>query len=122
MPTRIASQAFSRYLVRTEPGQRDRLMREVEEKLLAINPGRIVRDLESVQSIRDDSYRGDEAMMSILIAVMAVPNVVLLIPKFLVIKQLGIYDTYTAMIVPLLVDAAGVFIMKNFFEGIPVSV
>jgi putative ABC transport system permease protein len=71
VPTRIASQAFSRYLVRTEPGQRDRLMREVEEKLLAINPGRIVRDLESVQSIRDDSYRGDEAMMSILIAVMA---------------------------------------------------
>jgi putative ABC transport system permease protein len=71
VPTRIASQAFSRYLVRTEPGQRDRLMREVEEKLLAINTGRIVRDLESVQSIRDDSYRGDEAMMSILIAVMA---------------------------------------------------
>jgi putative ABC transport system permease protein len=71
VPTRIASQAFSRYLVRTEPGQRDRLMREVEEKLLAINSGRIVRDLESVQSIRDDSYRGDEAMMSILIAVMA---------------------------------------------------
>jgi multiple sugar transport system permease protein len=26
------------------------------------------------------------------------------------------------MIVPLLVDAAGVFIMKNFFESIPVSV
>jgi multiple sugar transport system permease protein len=32
------------------------------------------------------------------------------------------YDSYAGMIVPLLVDAAGVFIMKNFFESIPASV
>ena len=56
-----------------------------------------------------------------LIAVMAVPGVVLLIPKFLVINQLGMYDSYSGMIVPLLADAAGVFIMKNFFESIPVA-
>ena len=53
---------------------------------------------------------------------MAVPTVVLLIPKFLVINQIGIYNTYTGLIVPLLADAAGVFIMKNFFESIPVSI
>ncbi len=47
---------------------------------------------------------------------MAVPGVVLLIPKFLVIKQLGIYDSYPGLIVPLLADATGVFIMKQFFE------
>jgi multiple sugar transport system permease protein len=57
-----------------------------------------------------------------LVAVMAVPTVVLLIPKFLVINQLGIYDSYAGMVLPLLVDAAGVFIMKNFFESIPTSV
>ena len=60
-------------------------------------------------------------MFAPLVAVMAVPGVVLLIPKFLVINQLGIYDTYTGMIIPLLADAAGVFIMKNFFESIPVE-
>ena len=32
-----------------------------------------------------------------MIAVMAVPAVVLLIPKFLVIKSLGIYDSYPGM-------------------------
>jgi multiple sugar transport system permease protein len=57
-----------------------------------------------------------------LLAVMSVPAVVLLIPKFLVIKSLGIYDSYAGMILPLLVDAAGVFIMRNFFESIPVAV
>ena len=67
-------------------------------------------------------FRGRSVVFATLIAVMAVPNVVLLIPKFLVINELRLYDSYAALILPLLVDAAGVFIMKNFFESIPVSV
>jgi len=67
-------------------------------------------------------FRGRAAAFATVVAVMAVPGVVLLIPKFLIIRQLGIYDTYYGMTIPLLVDAAGVFIMKNFFESIPVSV
>ncbi|HWL75947.1 MAG TPA: carbohydrate ABC transporter permease [Microbacterium sp.] len=67
-------------------------------------------------------FRGRGIVFAAVVAVMAVPAVVLLIPKFLVINQLGIYDSYAGMILPLLVDAAGVFIMKNFFESIPVSV
>ncbi|WP_295838551.1 carbohydrate ABC transporter permease [uncultured Microbacterium sp.] len=68
------------------------------------------------------NFRGRGVIFAALVAVMAVPTVVLLIPKFLVINQLGIYDSYAGMILPLLVDAAGVFIMKNFFESIPPSV
>ncbi|MDQ0104787.1 multiple sugar transport system permease protein [Paenarthrobacter nicotinovorans] len=67
-------------------------------------------------------FRGRSVIFAMLVAVMAVPSVVLMIPKFLVINQLGIYDSYAGMIIPLLTDAAGVFIMKNFFESIPPSV
>lgn len=68
------------------------------------------------------NFRGRSTVNALVIAVMAVPGVVLLIPKFLVINSLGIYDSFAGMIIPLLADAAGVFIMKNFFESIPVSV
>jgi len=67
-------------------------------------------------------FRGRGAAFATIIAVMAVPGVVLLIPKFLIIRQFGMYDSYYGLIIPLLVDATGVFIMKNFFESIPVSV
>jgi multiple sugar transport system permease protein len=67
-------------------------------------------------------FPGRNLVFSLLIAVMAVPGIVLLIPKFLVLRSLTIYDTYPGMILPLLVDAGGVFIMKNFFESIPASV
>ena len=50
------------------------------------------------------------------------PGVVLLVPKFLIVTYLGIFDTYTAMILPLMVDAAGIFIMKQFFDSVSVSI
>ena len=67
-------------------------------------------------------FHGRDAVFTAILAVLAVPGIVLLIPKFLVLNYLGIYNTYPALIVPLLVDAAGVFIMKQFFETIPPSV
>lgn len=67
-------------------------------------------------------WRGQTVVFAGLIAVMAVPNVVLLIPRFLILKQLGLYDSFAGMIIPIVIDAAGIFIMKQFFESIPVSV
>lgn len=67
-------------------------------------------------------WRGQTFVFAGLIAVMAVPNVILLIPRFLILKQLGLYDSYAGMIIPIIIDAAGIFIMKQFFESIPVSV
>lgn len=67
-------------------------------------------------------FRGRDAVFTGILAVMAVPGVVLLIPKFLILNYLGIYNTFPALFVPLMVDAASVFIMKQFFESIPPSV
>jgi multiple sugar transport system permease protein len=67
-------------------------------------------------------FRGRSVLFTALLAVMAVPGIVLLIPKFLVLNYLSMYNTYPALFVPILVDAAGVFIMKQFFESIPASI
>ena len=67
-------------------------------------------------------FRGRNIVFGLVVAVMAVPGVVLLIPRFLILKELGLYDTYAGMIIPLIIDAGGIFIMKQFFESIPVSV
>lgn len=89
---------------------------------VVVTCGRVFFDSLAGYALARLHFRGRDAVFASLIAVMAVPSVVLLIPKFLVINQIGIYDSYTGMILPLLVDAAGVFIMKGFFESIPVSV
>lgn len=67
-------------------------------------------------------FGGRKVVLAAILAVMAVPGVVLLIPKFLILNQLGMYNTYSAMIIPLLWDATGIFIMKQYFDTIPPSV
>lgn len=54
------------YLIRTEPGERDRLMIDTEERLAAMPTSRIIRSLESLEQTRLESYRLDSAMSTIL--------------------------------------------------------
>jgi multiple sugar transport system permease protein len=89
---------------------------------LFVTGGRLFLDSLAGYALARLRFPGRGGLFAAILAVMAVPGVVLMIPKFLVLNQLGIYDTYAAMILPLLADAGGVFIMKQFFETIPTSV
>ena len=89
---------------------------------LLVTLGRVLFASMAGYALARIPFRGRALVFAVLVAIMAVPNVVLLIPKFLVLNQLGIYNSYAALVLPLLVDAAGVFIMKNFFESVPVSI
>ncbi len=44
-----------------------------------------------------------------------------MIPKFLVIKQLGLINTLWAVILPMAINVYNLVLMRNFFEGIPES-
>jgi putative ABC transport system permease protein len=56
----------STYLIRTQPGERDRLMSQVEESLAGSNPNRVVRGLKSLEETREEAYLIDSAMATIL--------------------------------------------------------
>jgi multiple sugar transport system permease protein len=89
---------------------------------VVVTAGRVFFDSLAGYALSRMRFRGRGFLFAAVLAVMSVPGVALLIPKFLMVTYLGIYDTYAAMILPLLVDAAGVFIMKQFFDSVPVSV
>jgi len=56
----------TRYIIRTEPGQRDELMPRVEKLLAESNRDRIVRSMRTMDETRERSYRGDSSMIKIL--------------------------------------------------------
>lgn len=84
--------------------------------------GRVFFDSLAGYALSRLRFRGRTIVFAAFIAILSVPGVVLLIPRFLILQQLGLYDTYGGMIIPLLSTAAGVFIMKQFFDSIPDSV
>jgi multiple sugar transport system permease protein len=83
--------------------------------------GRVFFDSLAGYALARLRFRGRAGIFATVVAMMAVPGVVLLIPKFLVLKQFGLFDSYGGLILPLLADATGVFIMKQMFESIPVE-
>jgi multiple sugar transport system permease protein len=87
-----------------------------------VTAGRVFFDSLAGYALSRLHFRGRGFLFAAVLAVMSVPGVALLVPKFLIVTYLGIYDTYTAMILPLIVDAAGIFIMKQFFDSVPVSI
>ena len=89
---------------------------------VAVTAGRVFFDCLAGYALARLDFRGRTVVLAGFVAIIAVPPVVLLIPKFLVLNQLGIYNSYTALIVPLMADAGGVFIMRSFFLSVPVSV
>ncbi len=47
-----------------------------------------------------------------LIAVMSFPQAVTMIPNFLLIKKLGLLNTYAALVLPNLVQGMGIFLLN----------
>ena len=57
----------------------------------------------------------------LLLATLMVPLQVVLIPTFLIVKDLGLIDRLGALIVPNLVNVFGIFMLTQFFRTIPVE-
>ncbi|WP_293371202.1 FtsX-like permease family protein [Nevskia sp.] len=81
LPQVIIEGAFTRYIVRAAPGQRDAVMKAAEAKMVELNPSRIVREGKTIEKFRADAYADDRAMMIILGTV---------IVSLLIITALGI--------------------------------
>lgn len=68
VPMRYLTDAVS-YVVRTEPGQRDRVMREVEDALTGLRDDRVHLSTLSVEESRNRRYRADRGLAWMLLSV-----------------------------------------------------
>jgi multiple sugar transport system permease protein len=64
-------------------------------------------------------FPGSRVVFNSILGTMMVPGIVMLIPMFLVLKALGLVDTYGGLILPKLVTAYGIFLMTQFFKSVP---
>ena len=66
-------------------------------------------------------FRGRETIFLFYLATLMIPFPVTLIPNFLIIKNLGWYDTYMALIVPGLFSVFSTFLLRQYYRGIPLD-
>ncbi|SFE11357.1 carbohydrate ABC transporter membrane protein 2, CUT1 family [Paenibacillus catalpae] len=64
-------------------------------------------------------FRGRDTVNNFVLFHMFFPAIILLIPNFLIIQKVGLYDTYWAMIIPKAVSLWAIFMYTNFFKAVP---
>lgn len=62
---------FARYVIRTEPGYRDELVPQIENRLAESNRGRIIRGTRTMTETRHLAYLEDSAMIKLLVFIVA---------------------------------------------------
>lgn len=64
-------------------------------------------------------FKGKSGLFLLTLATMMVPFQVIMVPLFLVVFKLGMYDSYWGLIIPRVAVAGSIFMMRAAFTGLP---
>ncbi|MCI6709781.1 MULTISPECIES: carbohydrate ABC transporter permease [Eisenbergiella] len=65
------------------------------------------------------NFKGKDIIFVIFLATMMIPFQVIMIPSFLEVHALGMYDNYAGLIIPKIAAAYWIFMMRSAFSGLP---
>jgi multiple sugar transport system permease protein len=86
--------------------------------LLSIALALIVNPL-AAYSLSRYQLREQYKVLLFLIATMAFPGVVTMIPNFLLLRDLGLLNTFAALLLPTMANGYSIFLLKGFFDSLP---
>jgi multiple sugar transport system permease protein len=66
-------------------------------------------------------FKGRDSLFFLYLIGLMIPFPVLLLPNFLIIRQLGWFDNYLALIVPPAFSAFSIFLMRQYYRGLPID-
>lgn len=66
-------------------------------------------------------FRGREPIFFVLLAGMMITPDTTIIPRYLLYKLVGLYDTQWAVVLPSVIDVYFVFLLRQFFKSIPME-
>ena len=64
-------------------------------------------------------FAGREALFRSLLTAMVIPAQVAMLPLFLMLKSMGLINTYAGVLVPLLASIFGIFLVRQYAQNIP---
>lgn len=70
-------------------------------------------------AVAKTTFRGKSAFRNLLIVQMVFPVFMFIIPQFVLMRELGLINSYSAMILPYAMSAWGIFMVSQSFKGTP---
>lgn len=81
--------------------------------------GELITTILAAYAFSRIQFFGKNIAFAVLLGTMMVPGEVLLIPNFVTLSNLGWIDTYKALVVPWTASIFAIFLLRQFFLGIP---
>lgn len=88
---------------------------------LAVTGGQIVTAALAGYALARLQFRGRQALLLVVLATLVIPFQMLVIPIFLVLKWGHLINTYGALILPTVANGFGIFLLRQYFQTIPVE-
>ena len=86
---------------------------------LAITLGSLLVNTMAGYAFAKLRFRGRERMFQVLLAALVVPAQVAMLPLFLLMKELGLVNSFGGVIVPALASVFGIFLVRQYARSIP---
>jgi putative chitobiose transport system permease protein len=64
-------------------------------------------------------FRGRDTIFALVVATILIPFQIVMIPLFILTRNLGLVNTYLGMIFPAIASAFGIFLLRQAFQGVP---
>lgn len=64
-------------------------------------------------------FRGKRVVFALVLGTLMVPAMVTFVPLFVLVSNLGLANTFPGLFLPYLVQPLGVFLMRQYFQGLP---
>jgi len=86
---------------------------------ITMTAGNLLIDSMAGYGFAKTEFPGKNAIFALFLATLMLGFEVLMIPEFLIIKRLGLYDTFPAIVLPGMASTFSIFLMRQFFSTIP---
>ena len=64
-------------------------------------------------------FKGRKIVLGFVVAMLMVPSEITIVPNYLMMVRTGLIDTHLALIAPFSASAFGIFLLYQFFSGVP---
>jgi multiple sugar transport system permease protein len=86
---------------------------------VGIIASRLIFDTMAAYALSRIRFPMRNFIYALLLSTIFVPGIIMLIPRFLVLREFGLLDTHVGLVLPNMADIVGILLMKRYFDTLP---
>lgn len=86
---------------------------------VAITLFNLLFDAMAAYALARREFKGRNLLMGLILAKLMIPAAVLMVPTFILVRSIGLYDSYLALILPMVAETFGIFLLRQYMLSLP---